>query len=137
MKTYLGSGKYKTAVARCHVSQGAGTIRVNSVAIDALEPPINKSKIQELLHIVGHEVVSDLDILVKVEGGGFISQANATRTAIANALTEWADSNQPGLKLRSRIIAYDRSLIVGDSRRKEIKKANAKGARAKRQKSYR
>jgi len=40
-------------------------------------------------------------------------------------------------KLKEAYLGYDRSLLVSDMRNKEPKKFDAKGARAKRQKSYR
>ena len=86
---------------------------------------------------IGEDIFTNLNVDVNVTGGGYVSQTNAARTAIATAISKWASKNRPSLKLRNQIIAYDRNLIVGDSRRKEIKKSNAKGARARRQKSYR
>jgi small subunit ribosomal protein S9 len=68
-----------------------------------------------------------------VNGGGFIGQAEAARTAIARGLVEWTENE----KLKETYLEYDRSLLVSDMRKKEKKKFGAKGARAKRQKSYR
>jgi small subunit ribosomal protein S16e len=41
------------------------------------------------------------------------------------------------LELRQQFVAYDRTLLVADPRRMEPKKYGGKGARARRQKSYR
>jgi len=62
-----------------------------------------------------------------------MSQANAVRTAIAKGLVEY--TADPNLKLA--FLDYDRKLLVSDSRRKEPKKPLGRGARKKRQKSYR
>ncbi|MHA1840286.1 MAG: 30S ribosomal protein S9 [Candidatus Ranarchaeia archaeon] len=137
MKVTLGSGKHKTAIARCRIREGTGIIRINSVPIDLVQNSLSRMKLRELFAIIGEDIFSGLNVDVKVVGGGYVSQTNAARTAIANAITRWAEKNRPSLKLRNKIISYDRSLIVGDSRRKETKKSNAKGARARRQKSYR
>ena len=74
-----------------------------------------------------------LNVDVSVSGGGFMSQANAVRTAIAKGLLEF--TGDPSLKIA--FLDYDRSLLVSDSRRKEAKKPLGRGARSKRQKSYR
>lgn len=62
-----------------------------------------------------------------------MGQAEASRTAIANALLKWTKSS----RLRGVFIEYDRTMIVGDPRRKEPKKFGGPGARARSQKSYR
>jgi len=74
-----------------------------------------------------------VDIDVKVTGGGFMGQASAVRTAIAQGLLEY--TKDPNLKLA--FLDHDRSLLVSDPRRKEPKKPLGRGARKKRQKSYR
>jgi small subunit ribosomal protein S9 len=74
-----------------------------------------------------------IDIDVTVQGGGFMSQASAARTAIAKGIVEF--TADPSLKIA--FLDYDRSLLVSDSRRKESKKPLGRGARKKRQKSYR
>ncbi len=77
--------------------------------------------------------IEGIDVAVNVKGGGFMGQAEAVRTAIARGLVEWTASET----LKESYLDYDRSLFVSDMRNKELKKAGAKGARAKRQKSYR
>jgi small subunit ribosomal protein S9 len=62
-----------------------------------------------------------------------MGQAEAARMAVANALLKWTKSGH----LRTVFTEYDRTMIVGDSRRKEPKKFGGPGARAKEQKSYR
>ena len=75
-----------------------------------------------------------VDIDINVAGGGIISQAEASRLAIARALVEYSKSNS----LKDSFLKYDRHLLVADTRRKEASKPNRHGqARAKRQKSYR
>jgi small subunit ribosomal protein S9 len=86
----------------------------------------------EPLRIAEHHV-SGVDISVNVSGGGFMSQANAIRTAIAKGLVEY--TGDPALRLS--FLGYDRDLLVSDSRIKESKKPLGRGARKKRQKSYR
>jgi small subunit ribosomal protein S9 len=132
-KVLLTSGKRKTAIARATVKAGKGRIRVNNVPLEILEPEIARGKIIEPLMHAGDEVWKQLDIDVKVFGGGFMGQAEATRTAIARALLTWTKSAH----LRRIFSEYDRTLIAGDSRRRESKKFGGPGARARDQKSYR
>jgi small subunit ribosomal protein S9 len=132
-KVLLTSGKRKTAIARATVKAGKGRIRVNNVPLEILEPKIARGKIIEPLMHAGDEVWKQLDIDIKVFGGGFMGQAEATRTAIARALLKWTKSAH----LRRVFSEYDRTLIAGDSRRRESKKFGGPGARARDQKSYR
>jgi small subunit ribosomal protein S9 len=126
------SGKRKTAVARATVQKGSGLVRINSKPVELYEPEIARWKILEPLNIAS-EHVSKVNIDVNVQGGGFMSQANAVRTAIAKGLVEF--TGDPSLKIA--FLDHDRSLLVSDSRRKEPKKPLGRGARKKRQKSYR
>lgn len=129
----LTSGKRKTAIARATVRAGKGRIRINNVPIEIFEPKIARDKITEPLLQTDEEIRKQLDISVKVSGGGFMGQAEATRTAIARALLKWTKS----ARLKTVFTDYDRALIAGDPRRKESKKFGGPGARARDQKSYR
>ena len=131
-KIVTTSGKRKTAVARATVQKGKGLVRINKKPVEIYEPEIARWKILEPIQIADNHIPS-IDIDVNVKGGGFMSQANAVRTAIAKGLVEY--TNDPTLKLA--YLDHDRSLLVSDSRRKEAKKPLGRGARKKRQKSYR
>ena len=126
------SGKRKTAVARASVKKGKGIIRINKIPVELYEPEIARWKIQEALKIA-EDHINKVNIDVTVSGGGFMSQANAARTAISKGLVEF--TGDPSLKIK--YLDHDRSLLVSDSRRKEPKKPLGRGARKKRQKSYR
>ena len=126
------SGKRKTAIARATVQKGKGFIRINKKPVEIYEPEIARWKIFEPIKLA-EDYISKVNINVEVKGGGFMSQANAVRTAIAKGLVEY--TADPNLKLS--FLDYDRSLLVSDSRRKEPKKPLGRGARKKRQKSYR
>jgi len=131
-RVLLTSGKRKTAIARATAKPGRGRVRVNNVPLEIFEPKIARDKIVEPLLQAG-DTVNQLDINVKVFGGGFMGQAEAARMAIARALLKWTKSAH----LRTVFIDYDRTMIAGDSRRKEPKKFGGPGARARDQKSYR
>lgn len=126
------SGKRKTAVARAVIAEGSGKIRVNSVPIEAYVPELAKLKIMEPVTLAP-ELFAKVDITVSVQGGGVMGQAEATRTAIAKAIIEFFKDET----LEKAFKQYDRSLLISDIRRKLPKKPLGRGARKKRQKSYR
>ena len=131
-KVVNSSGKRKTAVARATVQKGTGLVRVNRKPVELYQPEIARWKIMEPLTLADKHM-DKINIDVDVKGGGFMSQASAVRTAIARGLLEY--TGDPSLKIA--FLDYDRSLLVSDSRRKESKKPLGRGARKKRQKSYR
>jgi len=131
MKTIITTGKRKTAIARATLKNGSGKILLNNIAIEVYEPAIARLKLQEPLILAG-SLANKIDVNINVTGGGFMSQTEAARLALAKALVE---KNE---KLKEAFLNYDRQLLVADVRRKEAKKPNTRGkARAKRQKSYR
>jgi small subunit ribosomal protein S9 len=132
-KTLVVSGKRKTALSRAVVRQGIGRVYINKVPVEIYEPEIAREKMMEPLIQAGDEVWKQLDLDVKTSGGGYMGQAEAARTAIANAILKWTKSTH----LRSVYVEYDRTMIAGDSRKKETKKFGGPGARSRDQKSYR
>merc|ERR1712080_754874 len=117
-------GKKKTATAVAHVKNGKGLIKINGSP----------------LTLVGLDKFQNIDIRVKVTGGGHISQVYAIRQAIAKGLVAYhqkfvdeASKNE----LKKIFASYDKTLLVADSRRMEPKKFGGRGARARFQKSYR
>jgi small subunit ribosomal protein S9 len=127
------SGKRKTAIAKATIRTGRGRIRVNNVPLEVVEPKIARLKIMESLLHIENELRDQVDLTVRVSGGGFMGQAEAARMAIARGLVKWTKSKH----LQSAFAEYDRTMLAGDPRRKEPKKFGGPGARAKRQKSYR
>jgi len=127
------SGKRKTAIARATIRTGRGKVRINNVPLEIFEPQIARLKIMEPFLQVDDELRNQIDINLKVLGGGFMGQAEAARMAIARGLLKWTKSKH----LQSAFTEYDRTMLAGDPRRKEPKKFGGPGARAKRQKSYR
>jgi len=131
-KAQVTTGKRKTSKARVVVSEGKGRIRINNTPIHLYKPELAREKVMESLWLAG-EVVDNVDIKVKVHGGGYMSQAEAVRTGIAQGLVRWTRSK----RLRNTYVEYDRTMLAGDGRRKEAKKFGGPGARARKQKSYR
>lgn len=127
------SGKRKRAIARATIRAGKGKIRINRHSLEAYSPELAKLRIREPLMIAG-DVADKVDISVNVRGGGWSSQAEAARLAIATALVAHTKSEE----LKKKYLDYDRQLLVADTRRKETRKPGTHSkARRKRQKSYR
>jgi small subunit ribosomal protein S9 len=129
------AGKRKTAVAKATIGPGNGIIKINKKPIETFSF-FRKLAILEPLRLaedVLKEKAKTYDIDVVVTGGGSESQIDASRLAIARALVAFTQSPE----LRNTYLAYDRSLLVADVRRKEQRKPGDSKARAKRQKSYR
>lgn len=126
------SGKRKTAIARATFRPGKGVIRVNSLILDVYSTELARMKISEPLQLIP-TAIEGVDVSIKVKGGGVMGQAEAARTALARGLVQW--HSDP--RMKDVYLAYDRSLMVNDSRQKESKKPHGRGARKKFQKSYR
>lgn len=132
MKVINVSGKRKTAIARASVRKGTGLVRINRTPLEIYQPELARLKIKEAL-VLAEEKAEKVDIDVECEGGGIMGQANAARTAIARGLVEFFGDDD----LKALYVAVDRSLLVNDTRRKEPKHQLGRGARKKKQKSYR
>jgi len=128
----LATGKRKAAVARATVRKGMGRVRFNDRPLELVEPELIRLKVQEPLLMVGDRA-KNLDIAVQASGGGYVGQASAARTAVARGLITWLKDD----RLKEMFKHYDRSLLVNDPRRKLPKRPGGRGARKRRQKSYR
>jgi len=124
-------GKRKTAKARATLKEGTGKISINKESLENW-PHYLQLMILEPLRLSG---ITNVDIRANVTGGGQMGQAEAVRLAIARALLEYTKDEN----LKNKFLAYDRNLLVEDSRRTEVHKPSqsSKGPRHKRQKSYR
>lgn len=132
-KSIVASGKRKKSVAVATLREGTGKVKVNSRLLQFYNPEFSRLKIQEPL-IIADDVSSTVDIDVNVRGGGFQSQAEACRLAIAKGLVDYSKNK----KLEKQFLSYDRTLLVADVRQREPRKPNSHGnARSKVQKSYR
>ena len=132
MKVVITSGKRKTAIAKAVVKDGVGRVRINKIPLEIYQPELARLTIMEPL-IIAKDLAKKVDIDVTVKGGGVMGQAEAARTAIARGLVEWSGDEE----LRKAYLEYDRYLLVNDVRRKEPKKQGGRGARKRRQTSYR
>ena len=128
-KIIIAIGKRKKATARATISEGNGKITINSRSLASIQPRYLQMRLTEPVMLAG-ERVNGVDIKVQVSGGGIWGQANASRTAIANALVKWTKD----IKLKEMYIDYDRSLLVSDPRRTEPHKPSRSTAGPRRSK---
>ncbi|EKD01917.1 hypothetical protein A1Q2_03792 [Trichosporon asahii var. asahii CBS 8904] len=118
-------GYFRISVAGRKADQNSSTLRY---------------KVYEPILVVGSDKFANIDVRLRVKGGGHVSQLYAIRQAIAKGLVAFYAKNEDAasaLELKKTYIAYDRTLLVADPRRCEPKKFGGRGARARRQKSYR
>lgn len=117
-------------------------------------------KVFEPILILGKQRFANLDIRIRVKGGGHTSQIYgmqgysycsylltkpcficlAIRQALSKAIVAYYQKfvdEASKKEIRDLLINYDRSLLVADPRRCEPKKFGGPGARARYQKSYR
>ncbi len=128
-KVLQAVGKRKKAVARATIKAGKGKVRINSQLLDLIEPRYKRMRIREAL-MIAEDIAGKADISVSVSGGGVWGQADAARTAIANALVKWSRSDE----LKQKYLKYDRFLMISDSRRTEPHKPSRSSAGPRRSK---
>ena len=92
-KILIVIGKRKRAVARAVAREGTGKIKINSMPIEIYKPRLVQLRLSEPVMIAG-DLAKKLDIDVTVTGGGTWGQADAARTAIANAIVLWSKDNK-------------------------------------------
>src|SRR5215203_6275706 len=84
---FLATGKRKSAIARVTVMPGNGKIEINKRSIEEFFPrPLHQTMAKQPLAVSGYE--GNVDVRVRVHGGGISGQAGAVRHGIARALTE-------------------------------------------------
>ena len=138
---------------------GKGLVKVNGKPLHLLQPEILRFKVcltgpcasliayshaipqvYEPILILGLDKFANVDIRVRISGGGHTSQIYAIRQAIAKSIVayyqKYVDEYTKN-QLKQALVQYDRTLLVADNRRCEPKKFGGPGARARYQKSYR
>ena len=125
---FLATGKRKNAIARVTLLPGNGKIEINKRSIEEFFPrPLHQTMVKQPLTVSGYE--GNVDVRVRVHGGGISGQAGAVRHGIARALTEVDPELRGELKRRG--------FLTRDARAKERKKAGLKKARKRPQFSKR
>jgi small subunit ribosomal protein S9 len=125
---FLATGKRKSAIARVTLVPGDGKIEINKRSIEEFFPrPLHQTMVKQPLTVSGYE--GNVDVRVRVHGGGIGGQAGAIRHGVARALTEIDSELRGDLKRRG--------FLTRDARVKERRKAGLKKARKRPQFSKR
>ena len=132
MRVVVTTGKRKTSLAKATMKNGVGRLRINGTPLEVYQPEMARMRIAESLVLFGKNW-EKYDIKVRVSGGGYMSQADAVRMAVATGLVQMSQD----FEARSKMIEHDRTMLVGDPRRTEPKKFGGPSARSRYQKSYR
>ena len=82
-------GRKKTATAVAYCKRGKGLVRVNGKPLEQVEPKPLQFKLQEPLLLLGKDRFSEVDIRIRVKGGGRIAQVYAIRQALSKALVAY------------------------------------------------
>ncbi|MBQ6546855.1 MAG: 30S ribosomal protein S9 [Bacilli bacterium] len=127
-KSYYGTGKRKTSIAKVTLTEGTGKITVNGV--DVNDYFVFDTKVMDLVQPLELTNMTDkFDVDAKVTGGGFSGQAGAIRLGIVKALLEYDSASDPESETSFRKILKTAGLVTRDSRIKERKKPGLKKAR--------
>jgi len=125
---FLATGKRKSSIARVTLVPGNGKIEINKRSLEEFFPrPLHQTMVKQPLAVSGYE--GNVDVRVRVHGGGISGQAGAIRHGVARALTEIDTELRPDLKRRG--------FLTRDARVKERRKAGLKKARKRPQFSKR
>ena len=133
-------GRKKTATAVAHCKKGQGLLKVNGSPVSLIQPLTLREKIEEPINLLGKERFNEVDIRIRVKGGGHVAQVYAIRQALAKSLVAYYQKyvdEASKKEIKDILLAYDRTLLVADPRRMEPKKFGGPGARSRYQKSYR
>ena len=133
MDKIVVSGKRKTAIAKATIESGSGVVTFNKKPLGFLSN-LQQLEINEPL-IIAKDVLGKLDfnIALNVKGGGIACQVEAGRLAIAKSIVKFSKNED----VRNAFLAYDRNMLIADTRRKEVCKPGDSKARAMRQTSFR
>jgi len=127
-KSYYGTGRRKSSVARVWMRPGSGKVRINERELDNyFSLDTARMMVFQPMELTG--TLGQFDIAATVQGGGIKGQAGALRHGITRALLTVKDEFRESLKKAG--------LITRDPRSKERKKYGQKGARRRFQYSKR
>ena len=116
----LGTGRRKTSVARVRIREGNGKITINQRELEEYFP-IEQDRNTVVAPLEYCEVRGNVDVLIRVHGGGNTGQAGACMQGIARALMK--HDSDLSEKLR------EKHFLTRDARMKERKKPGLHGAR--------
>jgi small subunit ribosomal protein S9 len=116
----LGTGRRKSSVARVRLRPGQGQVVINKRNLEDYFPREQQQQavVAPLVQTGRREQV---DVIIRVHGGGFSGQADACKLGIARALKRFDGELEETLR--------DAGLLTRDGRMKERKKYGLRGAR--------
>lgn len=116
----LGTGRRKTSVARVRIRAGSGKITINTRELDDFFR-VEQDRNAVLAPLDFCEVRDQVDVMIRVHGGGTTGQAGACMQGIARALLKHDSDLQEKLR--------EKHFLTRDARMKERKKPGLHGAR--------
>ncbi len=116
----LGTGRRKSSVARVRIRPGDGKITINKREL-AEYFRNEQDQIAVVAPLASSEKQGELDILIRVSGGGMTGQSGACRMGIARALAAYEEELYTVMR--------EGGFMTRDSRMKERKKCGLHGAR--------
>ena len=116
----LGTGRRKSSVARVRIRAGAGKITINRRPLDDYFYN-DQQRNAVLAPLLQTGTRDQVDVIVRVGGGGITGQADACKLGIARALKKYNSELEGSLR--------DSGLLTRDGRMKERKKCGLHGAR--------
>ena len=126
-RTFYGTGRRKSSVARVRIMPGSGKITVNGRDVNEYMPfEVLVMDLKQPLELTNNTETFDIDC--NVSGGGFSGQTGAIRLGITRALLEYDKVNE-GKEDSYRSILKKAGMVTRDPRSKERKKPGLKAAR--------
>ena len=119
-KETIGIGRRKTAVSSVRMKKGSGIIDVNGRGFEEYFP-LQLQRDLILAPLVKFSADKNVDLTIRVKGGGLEAQATATRLGISRALVQENEEARGDLK--------ELGFLTRDPRKRERKKYGRKGAR--------
>lgn len=122
---WKGTGRRKTAVARVRLKPGSGEIKIiiNRKKTKKVEEYFceirDRTDVMSPLKVTG--TTGKMDVVARLNGGGYMGQAQAMRLGIARALKDYDPALEQALR--------DNGFLTRDPREVERKKYGQAGAR--------
>jgi len=117
---FYGTGRRKTSIARVKLMPGTGAIIINGIPYEELFTRAEiRRKILQPLAVTDN--IGKYNAVIKVEGGGIVSQGGAICHGMARALVVGDE--------KTKDILRKNGLLTRDPREKERKKPGLKRAR--------
>lgn len=126
-RTFIGTGRRKSSVARVILTPGSGKITVNGRDVNEYMPfEVLVMDLKQPLELTNN--LETFDVTCNVTGGGFSGQTGAIRLGITRALLEYDKENEKNEDSYRKILK-SAGMVTRDPRSKERKKPGLKAAR--------